>query len=424
MIQSIRGMHDIFGDEMAKRRYIINTVLSIAQRYGFQEIETPILEPLAVFQRSLGEASDVIAKEMYTLSDRGGEVMAMRPEGTAGVARAFLNSPLTQTLPQRFFYTGPMFRYERPQKGRQRQFHQIGIETIGAQEPEADIEAIALAAHTLQALNILPKTTLVINSLGDNESRARYRDVLIAYFQNHRTHLSEDSLRRLELNPLRILDSKDSADREIVAGAPLADAYRTPTAQAFFETVCAGLSALNVSFAIDPRLVRGLDYYVHTAFEFIANEGLGAQGTVLGGGRYDGLTETLGGKAFPGVGWAAGLERLVLLETIALSPPSPIAVAPLGDDTRLATQQLVEQLRHQGLHVHVSFTGNLGKRLQKADKAGAYLAVLVGAEEWANGHVIVRDLRTSTQTMVPLADLTAHLNAQLQKPSAIGQTRS
>jgi histidyl-tRNA synthetase len=324
-----RGTHDLLGEDIRRHDRIATIAHAVAARYGYGEIATPIFEFTEVFARTLGDTSDIVTKEMYTFEDRGGESVTLRPEGTAGVIRAMITGGLTQQLPGRFFYHGPMFRYERPQKGRLRQFHQIGIELVGAPEPMADVEVIACGADILAELGVLAATRLELNTLGDLPSRASYREALVAYFDRHRARLSEDSLRRLERNPLRILDSKDAGDREVVAGAPLMADFLNEPSRRFYAEVREGLAAVGIAFVESPRLVRGLDYYTHTAFEFTTTE-LGSQGAVLAGGRYDGLMRSMGGPDLPGVGWAAGVERLALLLPDPPATPRPVAIIPIG----------------------------------------------------------------------------------------------
>ncbi|MFA6022337.1 MAG: histidine--tRNA ligase, partial [Rhodospirillales bacterium] len=311
-LQPVRGTHDLLPEDSRRHRFVEETAFSIAKRYGYGEIVTPIFEFTEVFSRTLGETSDVVTKEMYTFADRSGDSITLRPEGTAGVARAFISGGLTQSLPLKVMYRGPMFRHERPQKGRLRQFHQVGCELLGVEGPQADIEVISMAWRILQGLGLGDKVQLEINSLGDAESRAAYRSALIAYLEPMRLTLSEESQARLEKNPLRVLDSKDEEDKRVVAQAPVMSDCMTPAAKEFFDQVINGLTALGIPFVINPKLVRGLDYYCHTAFEFTTTA-LGAQGTVLAGGRYDGLIGQMGGPATPGIGWAAGVERLAML---------------------------------------------------------------------------------------------------------------
>ncbi|MGE4219669.1 MAG: histidine--tRNA ligase, partial [Alphaproteobacteria bacterium] len=324
-LQPVRGTHDILPKAMRAHRAVVDTARAVVERYGFDEMATPIFEFTQVFRRTLGETSDIVTKEMYTFMDKGGDELTLRPENTAGVARCFISEGLAQSVPLRVFYAGPMFRHERPQKGRLRQFHQVGIELIGAPQPEADVEAIAAGAAVLDALGILPHTELQLNTLGDAESRARYREVLVTYFGDHRDALSEESRDRLARNPLRILDSKDEGDRRIVAGAPDFGDYLNEASRDFFAVVTGGLTALGIAYNRNPRLVRGLDYYSHTAFEFTTTT-LGAQGTVLAGGRYDGLIGMMGGPETPGVGWAAGVERLAMMIPAPPAGRQPVAV--------------------------------------------------------------------------------------------------
>ncbi len=305
-LQPVRGTHDVLPEDGRRFRAVTETGRGIAERYGYHEIATPIFEFTEVFKRTLGDTSDIVTKEMYTFTDKGGDQITLRPEGTAGVARALISGGLTQHLPLKFFYQGPMFRYERPQKGRLRQFHQIGVELLGVGEPLGDIEVIALGAAILTELGIASMTRLELNTLGNAQSRAVYRDVLVDYLSAHRDALSEDSLTRLERNPLRILDSKDRGDRAVVADAPEFGASLDAESTEFFAAVRAGLDALGIAYTLNPRLVRGLDYYCHTAFEF-TTDALGAQGAVIAGGRYDGLVTTMGGPETAGVGWAAGI---------------------------------------------------------------------------------------------------------------------
>src|SRR5256885_9513629 len=291
---------------------------------------TPIFEFPEVFPRPIGEHPDIVAKEMYTFIDRGGEEVTLRPENTAGVVRAVISNGLGQSVPLKFFYSGPMFRYERPQKGRFRQFHQIGVELIGVAQPQADIEVIALGQRILRMLGIADRVVLELNTLGDPESRAAYRDALVGYFSARISELSEDSRRRLERNPLRILDSKDPGDQRLAAEAPDFAEYLNDTSREFSARVRDELDMLGIAYRLNPRLVRGLDYYTHTAFEFVTTD-LGAQGTVIGGGRYDGLVELMGGPAMPGVGWAAGIERLAMLIAEPPPAPRPVALVPLAE---------------------------------------------------------------------------------------------
>jgi histidyl-tRNA synthetase len=411
-LQPVRGTHDLLPEDARRHRHIVDTALGMSERYGFGEIQTPIFEFTEVFKRTLGESSDVVSKEMYTFADNGGEQITLRPEGTASVARALISGGLSQSLPLKFFYQGPMFRYERPQKGRQRQFHQIGIELLGVAEPQADIEVLACGADILDAIGILEHTTLELNTLGDIESRKAYRAALVAYFSDHLEALSEDSRRRLEVNPLRILDSKNEGDRKLVADAPTFDDHLNAYSKDFFAQVTAGLDALGIAWSRNPRLVRGLDYYCHTAFEFTTTL-LGSQGTVMGGGRYDGLVETMGGPAIPGVGWAAGIERLAMLGqelgTVTGEAPRPIAVVPMGAETEQQALTLAHQLRKAGFLIEHGYSGNIGKRLKRAGKVGARAAIILGSDELARGAVQLRDLDAGDQSEVSLTEIEERL---------------
>lgn len=403
-LQTVRGTHDLLPDMAARHHRVIDIAREITSRYGYGRIETPIFEFTEVFQRTLGETSDVVTKEMYTFEDRGGERLTLRPEGTAGIARAYISNGLQQHNPCRFFYAGPMFRYERPQKGRQRQFHQIGVELLGVDRPLGDVETIAMGVHILEALGLKNHLTLEINSLGDPESRAAYRDALVAYFDGHRDRLSEDSRQRLDRNPLRILDSKDPGDRELIAEAPLMGDYLNEASREFYDQVRAGLEALDVPMKENPRLVRGLDYYSHTAFE-VTTTRLGAQGTVLAGGRYDGLIAGMGGPPTAGIGWAAGIERLALLMDETLDLVRPVALVPLGTAAEARAMVLADQWRRAGLSVDMAYGGNLKKRLKQANKVNARQAVLLGDDELARGVATVRDLDSGEQTEVALTEL-------------------
>lgn len=407
-LQPVRGTHDILPDDMRRHRFVEETALAVAAGYGFREMATPIFEFTDVFARTLGDTSDIVTKEMYTFADKGGDSITLRPENTAGVARAFMSNGLAQQTPLKVIYRGPMFRYERPQKGRLRQFHQIGIEIIGVAQPLADVEAIALGARVLAALGLKDKTTLELNTLGDSESRAAYRERLVAYLKDFDDKLSEDSRERLKRNPLRILDSKDEGDRTIIADAPALEESLNALSRDFFATVTDGLDAAGVAFTVNPRLVRGLDYYCHTAFEF-TTQALGAQGTVLAGGRYDGLIEQMGGAPTPGIGWAAGVERLAMLVSEPPLGKGPIAIVPVADAQTRAAVELAERLRGAGFAVDLGYSGNVGKRMKRANKVGAVAAIMLGETEIVAGKATVRDMQTGEQAEVPLTSLEDHL---------------
>jgi histidyl-tRNA synthetase len=409
-LQPARGTQDLLPETMRRHRRVSDTARDQARLYGFAEIATPVFEFTEVFARPIGEHTDIVAKEMYTFTDRGGEEITLRPENTAGVVRAVLSNGLTQSTPLKFFYSGPMFRYERPQKGRFRQFHQIGVELLGVAQPQADIEVIALGHRILQALGIGDRVTLEINTLGDPESRARYRGALVDYYTQRRAELSEDSQRRLDSNPLRILDSKDPGDIRINSGTPAFGLYLNEPSREFFARLKDGLGSLGIECRENPRLVRGLDYYTHTVFEFVTTD-LGAQGTVLAGGRYDGLVEVMGGPAMPGVGWAAGIERLAMLIDEPPPPARPIALVPLGEAAERAALTLGEALRDAGLAVELTYSGNLQRRMRRADRIGARAAVLIGDNELAQNAATLRDLDSGAQELVPLGELPARLKA-------------
>lgn len=413
-LQPVRGTHDILPEEFHRRRFLADTARRTAELYGFEEMSTPVFEFSDVFHRTLGDASDVVTKETYSFEDRGGEHITLRPEFTAATVRAFLSNGLQNALPVKWFYHGPAFRYERPQKGRMRQFHQFGAELLGVGEPAADVELIALAAQILEALGLKDNVTLHLNSLGDAESRAGYRDALVAYFTEQAQKLSEESRIRLQKNPMRILDSKDEQDRQIVAGAPSMEAYFTAESREFFDKVREGLEALGVEYTHNKTLVRGLDYYTHTVFEFIAKDGLGAQSTVLAGGRYDGLVELMGGAPTPGIGWAAGIERLLMLvdfgKVAGYAPPrSPIAVIPVGSAAEEKARLLSSELRKCGYRIELAYRGNLSKRMKQADRVGAVAAVIIGEEELEKDIAVLRDMRGGEQRAVPMQELASAL---------------
>ncbi|HXC27997.1 MAG TPA: histidine--tRNA ligase [Stellaceae bacterium] len=401
-LQPVRGTQDLLPDMARRHRHVRETAFRLAQLYGFDEVDIPIFEFTEVFARPIGEHTDIVAKEMYSLKDRGGEDLSLRPEFTAGLARAVLSNSLMQSTPLKFFASGPVFRYERPQKGRYRQFHQIDAEILGVAQPQADIELIALARRILDALGIGERVQLELNTLGDPESRAAYRDALVTYFAARRSELSEDSQRRLEVNPLRILDSKDAGDMRINADAPAFDQYLNEQSRNFFVDVRDGLDRLGVGYRLNPRLVRGLDYYTHTVFEFVTTD-LGAQGTVLAGGRYDGLVEIMGGPQMPGVGWAAGIERLALLIDEPAKPARPVALVPFGEQGEALALIIAETLRSEGFSVDLGYSGNMSRRMRRANRVNARAAVLIGDDEVAKNVVTLRDLDSGDQAEVPLA---------------------
>ena len=372
--QAVRGTQDMFGETEERFAHVVATFERVRRLYGFKGLQLPVIEPTAVFSRSLGEATDVVSKEMYSFDDRGGDSITLRPEFTAGIARAYLTNGWQQFAPMKLSVHGPLFRYERPQKGRYRQFHQIDAEIIGAAEPAADVELLVMADQLLKELGINDGVTLQLNTLGDTPSRDAWRAALVGYFNDHKGVLSEDSLARLEKNPLRILDSKDPRDRPVADAAPVIDDYLSGEAQDFFGAVTAGLDAAGVAWTRNAALVRGLDYYRHTAFEFVTDR-LGAQGTVLGGGRYDGLIENLGGPATPAVGWAAGIERLAML--IAYEPQDKFdAVIVVENDQRLSDAiRLARNLRNAHFATEIVATGSPRKRFDKAAKIPSHTLI-------------------------------------------------
>lgn len=403
-VQCVRGTYDLYGEAKRKAKQVIATGSRIVEKYGFEEIETPIFEFTEVFSRNLGDTSDIVTKEMYCFEDRGGESLTLRPEGTAGVVRAFISEGMQQNLPVKMYYAGPMFRYERPQKGRQRQFTQFGVELLGVETPQADIEVIAMAYEFIESLGLGGTITVEINSLGDKASRDAYREKLVAYLKANYDRLSEDSKARLDKNPLRVLDSKEECDKAVIADAPLYQDSLNEASKSFFNQVLQGLDNLNIKYRVNNRLVRGLDYYSHTVFELTTDK-LGAQGTVLAGGRYDGLVEQMGGGQVPGIGWACGVERLSMLLEADVSLPRPIAVIPVGDDAQAQALSIAYQLRKSGFRVEQAYGGNLKKRMIKANKVNARKAVILGSDELAAGNVTIKDLDSGEQQIVPLTGL-------------------
>jgi histidyl-tRNA synthetase len=407
VFQPVRGTRDLLPDDCYKYRMLMNAAEAVLHCYGYEEIETPIFEFAPVF-RHMGETSDVVTKETYTFMDRGEQEITLRPEGTAGVVRAVISNSLTQEIPLKYYYQGPMFRYERPQKGRYRQFYQLGAELIGVQQSLADVEVIAMCHQILQSLKLEGDVVLEINSLGDTESRNAYRTALVEYLNDHKDALSDDSLRRLHANPLRILDSKDEGDIKIVANAPIYREHLNPASEDFFAEVLTGLDALGIPYDLNYRIVRGLDYYCHTTFEFTSNA-LGSQGAVCAGGRYDGLVQQMGGPSLPGVGWAAGLDRLLLLSQLNVPRPRPVTLVPLGEQAEARALQLAHELRRQGICTDLGYSGNLTKRLKRANKQNAKLAVIFGDDELSSGQVSVRDLDSGEQQTVSLDAITDFL---------------
>ena len=422
-IQAIRGMNDLLPAQSPVWQYLEGTVKDLLASYGYDEIRMPIVEQTALFKRSIGEVTDIVEKEMYTFEDRNGDSLTLRPEGTASCVRACEEHGLLYNQTQRLWYTGPMFRHERPQKGRYRQFYQVGVETFGIATPDIDAELILLTARLWAQLGLSDSVTLQLNTLGSNEARARYRDALVAYLSERKDQLDEDSQRRLESNPLRVLDSKNPETQALLTGAPELHDYLDDESRADFTQLRAILDAAGVKYEINQRLVRGLDYYCKTVFEWVTDK-LGAQGTVCAGGRYDGLVEQLGGKPTPAVGFAMGVERLILmLETLELIPPQvmqtiDLYVCGVGEGAAMASLLLADELREAQPWLRVQTHcggGSFKSQMKKADKSGALFALLLGESEIAASQVTVKALRGGLeQATIPQAELpdwlTEHLN--------------
>ena len=399
-IQSIRGMNDLLPEQSATWQYVEGTLARLVASYGYREIRFPILEKTDLFKRAVGEVTDIVEKEMYSFDDRNGDSLSLRPEGTAGCVRACTQNGLLHNQTQRLWYTGPMFRHERPQKGRLRQFHQIGIEAFGLKGPDIDTELLLLTARLWRELKIDSALELQINSLGTAEERVAYRDALVSYLNNFYDDLDEDSQRRLATNPLRILDSKNPDTQSLLKDAPVLNDFLGTESKQHFEQICAMLDAAAVSYVINPKLVRGLDYYSQTVFEWVTTE-LGAQGTVCAGGRYDSLVELLGGKPCPAVGLAMGVERLImLLDGMGVVPDSvaqqiDLYMVAVGDETYQA-MQLAEQLRTALPAVRIETNcggGSFKSQIKKADKSGAAVAIILGEDELSFNTVQVKFLR-------------------------------
>ena len=417
-IKAIRGMHDILPSETPLWQFFEAQVKLVFDQYGYQEIRMPIAEKTDLFCRSIGEATDVVEKEMYTFADRNGDNMTLRPEGTASCVRAAQEHGLTYNQVQRLWYHGPMFRYERPQKGRQRQFHQFGAEAYGLDGPEVDAELIIMTGRLWRQLGLQDAVTLQLNTLGSAAARATYRTDLVAFLQVNMHLLDADSQRRVSTNPLRVLDSKDANTQAVLDGAPEFYGYLDDDSRVHFERLCALLDAAGISYELNPRLVRGLDYYCKTVFEWVTDK-LGAQGTVCGGGRYDGMIEQLGGKPTPAVGWAMGVERMILLlqemqqEPAGLGQQADVYLAHMGAAASMRTMQLAEQLRTDipGLRVlwHCG-GGSLKNQMKKADRCGAKLVLIMGEDELTLGQIQIKPLQgQSEQCSISLDQVLAHV---------------
>jgi histidyl-tRNA synthetase len=403
--QSVRGTRDLLPAQKKVFRRIEAMAYENATNYGFGQIETPIFEFSDVFHRAMGETSDAVSKETYTFADRGGDLITLRPEGTAGAVRAYVSEGLAQNNPNKLYYYGPMFRYERPQKGRYRQFYQFGVEVLGLDNPLADVECIDLAYTILKKLNLENRCELQINTLGDVESRNSYREALVSFLTPLKDQLSEDSKVRLEKNPLRILDSKDENDKKLIANAPAMADFMTENTKVFFKTVLDGLTKLNIPFKVNSKLVRGLDYYCHTVFEFVTTE-LGAQGALLAGGRYDGLVETLGGAKTPGVGWASGVDRLVDMCAghLVIENKKPVSIISLGDRALAEGLLIASQLRNKNIYCEVFMSGNFKKKLERANKLETEKAILIfeqdSEKDGSQMEFKIKDFKTGTETVV------------------------
>jgi histidyl-tRNA synthetase len=400
-LQPVRGTQSLLGEDADRLAAVIAVFDRVRRLYGFKRVEVPTIEHTQVFARTIGETTDVVSKEMYSFEDRGGDSITLRPELTAGICRAYLSEGWQQHAPLKVAAHGSAFRYERPQKGRFREFHQLDAEIIGAAEPQSDVELLSFGYQLLAELGIADGVTLELNTLGDPETREAWRAALVDYFTAHRGELSDDSVARLDRNPLRILDSKDPKDRAIGAGAPSVDQHLTGEAADFFAAVTAGLDAAGVPWKRNARLVRGLDYYRHTAFEFVTDR-LGAQGTVIAGGRYDGLIESLGGPPTPAVGWAAGIERLAMMIDVPNADRPDVVLVPLGDRAEAEAQRILAGLRREGVAADMAFRGNMKKRLARANAAGAAYALIIGDDELGRGEAQLKNLQSGEQRAVSL----------------------
>jgi len=409
MFQPVRGTQSLLGEDADRMAAVVAAFDRVRRLYGFKRVDVPVLEQTGVFARTMGETTDVVSKEMYSFTDKGDEQVTLRPEFTAGIARAYISEGWQQYAPLKVATHGPAFRYERPQKGRFRQFHQLDAEILGAAEPAADVELLAFADQLLKELGI-GGVVLQLNTLGDPATREAWRSALHEHFRARRSDLSEESRDRLDRNPLRILDSKVHQDWPVIDSAPVIDAFLSGEAADFFAQVTSGLDAAGVAWERAPRLVRGLDYYRHTAFEFVTTQ-LGAQGTVLAGGRYDGLIEQLGGPYTPAVGWAAGIERLAMLIDVPEPQRPDVVLVPLGERAETAANRILADLRREGIAADMAFRGNMKKRLSRANSAGARFAAIIGDNELDQGAVQLKDLQNSAQSLVPLADLVRAIRA-------------
>ncbi|MBE5252091.1 MAG: histidine--tRNA ligase [Enterobacterales bacterium endosymbiont of Blomia tropicalis] len=420
-IQAIRGMNDYLPADTAIWQRIEGVLKQVLASYGYSEIRMPIVEQTPLFKRAIGEVTDVVEKEMYTFDDRNGESLTLRPEGTAGCVRAGIEHGLLYNQEQRLWYMGPMFRYERPQKGRYRQFHQMGVEVFGLQGPDIDAELIMLNARWWKALGIADHVRLELNSIGSLEARANYRDALVAFLEQHKETLDEDCKRRMYTNPMRVLDSKNPEIQHLLNDAPQLGDYLDEESRAHFDGLCALLDDAGIAYTVNQRLVRGLDYYNRTVIEWVTDS-LGSQGTVCGGGRYDGLVEQLGGRATPAVGFAMGMERLVLLVQAVNPEFEPTRVVDVyviasGQGVQASAMLLAEKLRDEmpDLKLMTNFGGgNFKKQFARADKWGARVALVVGEDEVKAGQVVIKNLRSGEQQTLAQAEAAAALRTLLQ----------
>lgn len=407
-LQPVRGTKDLYGDEISSFNNIIEITRKSSANFGFNEISTPIFEFSEIFERNLGETSDIISKEVYKFPDRGNNFLTLRPEFTASIVRAFIsNSDLSQSLPQKLFSFGPIFRYDRPQKGRQRQFNQFNFEIIGQDSFLSDVESIVLAIEILEKLNILSKTTLQINSLGCFETKNKYQNALKEYFTKYKNELSEDSRYRLAKNPLRILDSKDENDIKIVKDAPQINNFYSSQAKERFENILKSLDNFGASYQVNSRLVRGLDYYTSTVFEFTTNE-LGAQNTVLAGGRYDDLISKMGGQNLPAIGFAGGIERLMLLSDLKTRNLRPVFIIYVSKNEQEEAFQLANRLRKSNIYAQIIFDANMKKQMKKATLANSKFVIIIGDEELKSGQFTVKDFDAGSETKIAADQITKY----------------
>lgn len=410
----LRGMKDLLPLEWRIAKHIENIALETAKLYGYVGFSTPILESASVFDRTLGDTSDVVSKEMYCFADKKGRMVALRPEFTAGVMRAVISNGLKHKLPLKLFSSGPLFRYDRPQEGRQRQFHQVNFEYIGTHGAYSDAETIVLATHFLGNLGILEDVSLELNSLGCTETRAAYQKALTAYFKNHLSELSLESKQRLEQNPLRILDSKDEGDKNISRGAPVITDFYSSEAAVYFKNVCHHLDNLGVNYVINPKLARGLDYYSHTTFEFTTAK-LGSQSTVLAGGRYDGLANLMGEDKIPAIGFAAGIERLAMMCSLSLPRERSIYIIPIGDECLDYSTLLVNNLRKKNIKAVLELEGKIGKRMQTAVSCNAKYVIFIGPQEMESKTYKLKDLDTGIEQTLTSLEIQGFLSLNMVK---------